>query len=86
MNNAQQEIIISDKFREQTESMNIYSQLQKQGTAAFGGSVTKVDDELYILKDESGKDICGILDCKSFMEALMDTEVAHLWVPSKASN
>jgi len=81
MKNLKKEIVISRKFQEQLDSLNIYEQLTKKTVTRFKGSVQKVDDELYVLKDTKGHDVCGILDCESFLEALMDTEVAHLWVP-----
>ena len=88
MKNLKKEVVISKKFKEQVEGMSIYQQVQKTGSVSYKGSVSKVDDDLYIIHDKRGRDICGVLDCKSFMEALMDTEVAHLWFPKtgKASS
>ncbi len=73
------EIIISDKFQNQLEELNIVEQLQNKGTTNYPGSILKLEEGLYLLKDTQGNDVCGILDCDSFMEALMDTEISHLW-------
>ena len=73
------EIIISEKFQKNMQAMSIYSHLSKNNERCFKGDIKKVDNDLYILHDEEGRDICGILDQKSFMEALMETDVAHLW-------
>lgn len=79
MKNIKPEIVISEKFQQQVEGLNIYDQIQKSSEASFAGSIQRIDEELYILKDDQGNDVCGILDCRSFMEALMDTDVSHLW-------
>ncbi|MDR1997526.1 MAG: hypothetical protein LBQ83_04305 [Candidatus Margulisbacteria bacterium] len=73
------EIIISDKFQDNMQNMSMYAHLSKKSELCYKGSVKKVDNELYILHDEQGRDVCGILDQKSFMEALLETDVAHLW-------
>lgn len=73
------EIIISDKFQTQLEELNIVEQLQHKGTTNYPGSILKLEEGLYLLKDDQGQDVCGILDCDSFMEALMDTDISHLW-------
>jgi hypothetical protein len=78
-NSKKAEIIISNKFRDNMQSLNMYSHLTKKGEACYKGSIKKVDNDLYILRDPDGRDICGILDQKSFMEALLETDVAHLW-------
>jgi len=79
MKNMKQEIVISKKFKEQMDNLNVLDQIEKPCSNAFAGTVRKIDDELYVLHDAHGAEVCGILDCKSFMEALMDTDVAHLW-------
>ena len=79
MKNMKQEIVISKKFKEQMDNLNVLDQIEKPCSNAFAGTVRKIDDELYVLHDTHGAEVCGILDCKSFMEALMDTDVAHLW-------
>lgn len=73
------EVIISENFQKQLQSLNILDHVQKKCTIDFAGSIVKLDEGLYILKDKKGKDVCGILDCNSFMEALLDTDIAHLW-------
>ena len=73
------EIIISAKFQTNMQAMSIYSHLSKTSERCFKGDIKKVDKDLYILHDEQGRDICGILDPRSFMEALLETDVAHLW-------
>ena len=74
------EIIISEKFQANMRNLNMYAHLTKRSEASYKGSVKKVADDLYILCDTEGRDICGILDQKSFIEALMETDVAHLWI------
>ncbi len=75
----QHEVVISQNFKTQMDNLNIMDQLQKNCTPSYKGNVTKIDDGLYLLKDTKGNDVCGILDCQSFLEALMDTDIAHLW-------
>lgn len=79
MENMKQEIVISQKFRDQLSKLNILEQIEKPCTNAYAGNVRKIDEDLYILYDHRGTEVCGLLDCKSFMEALMDTDVSHLW-------
>lgn len=74
------DVIISSKFQENMQAMNIYAQLSKSNETCFRGNIKKVDKDLYILRDEKGRDICGILDQRSFMEALLETDVSHLWI------
>ena len=74
------EVIISNKFQTNMQAMNIYAHLSKTNERSFKGDIKKVDNDLYILRDEQGHDVCGILDQRSFMEALLETDVAHLWV------
>ncbi|MDR2431163.1 MAG: hypothetical protein LBD99_02790 [Candidatus Margulisbacteria bacterium] len=73
-------VIISSKFQANMQEMSIYAHLAKKNSACYPGSIKKVDNELYILRDAAGRDVCGILDQKSFMEALLETDVAHLWI------
>lgn len=79
MENMKQEVVISQKFKDQLDKLNILEQIEKPCTNAFPGTVRKIDDDLFILYDNRGAEVCGLLDCKSFMEALMDTDVSHLW-------
>lgn len=79
MANMKQEIVISQKFRDQLNKLNILEQIEKPCINAYAGTVRKIDDDLYILYDNHGAEVCGLLDCQSFMEALMDTDVSHLW-------
>ncbi len=72
-------VVISNNFQKQLESMNIVDQVQKRGEFFAEGNILKLDDGLYLLKDQHGQDVCGILDCRSFMEALLDTDISHLW-------
>jgi len=73
------DVIISAKFQTNMNAMSIYTHLSKSSERCFNGKVKKVDNDLYIICDEQGRDICGILDQKSFMEALLETDVSHLW-------
>jgi len=74
------EIIISEKFQTNMQNLNMYEHLTKKCAACYKGSIKKVDNDLYILRDAAGRDVCGILDQKSFIEALLETDVAHLWI------
>ena len=65
------------------EHMNMYEHLTKKSTRCFTGSVKKLDNDFYVVLDEHGKDVCGMLDQKSFMDALLETDVAHLWQSAK---
>ncbi len=77
------EVIISDKFLKQLQEMRIQSHMIAPCTKAYPGDVRKLSDELHVLEDSSGKDVCGLLDGKTFYSALMETDVAHLFANSK---
>jgi len=74
-----EEVVISDRFKEKAVEYKIYEQFQKMEQAAYKGSILRLEEDLYILRDKNNNDICGILDPQSFYEALMDTDVSHLW-------
>ena len=76
-------VILSEKFQQSMQHMNMYEHLTKKDKSCYKGSVKSLDTELYILQDENGSDVCGLLDQKSFMEALLETDVAHLWTAVK---
>ncbi|MDR1452387.1 MAG: hypothetical protein LBJ25_00220 [Candidatus Margulisbacteria bacterium] len=76
-------VILSEKFQQGMRHMNMYEHLTKKDESCYKGSIKSLNSELYILRDENGQDVCGLLDQKSFMEALLETDVAHLWTTVK---
>ena len=83
MKKTNTQVILSEKFQKSMEHMNMYEHLTKKSQRCFGGTVKKLDNDFYVVLDEQGKDVCGMLDQKSFMEALLETDVAHLWSAAK---
>jgi Fe2+ or Zn2+ uptake regulation protein len=77
------QVILSEKFQQSMKHMNMYEHLSKTDQSCFKGGIKTMYPELYVLQDENGCDVCGLLDQKSFMEALLETNVAHLWTVSK---
>ena len=47
-----QDVVISENFRKQMEKMNIVDQLQKKCETSAKGQIHKLEDGLYLLKDE----------------------------------
>ena len=76
-------IIISEKFLKQLRDLRISEHLSAPCLRAFPGDVRKLSGELHVLEDGNGKDVCGLLDAKTFYSALMETDVAHLFVNTK---
>ena len=73
-------VVISKKFKTKLESMNMLKQssnlcikMQKSGL------VSKIEDGLYIILDQSTESEVGILDPRSFWEAILSTNLANFW-------
>jgi hypothetical protein len=73
-------VVISKKFKTKLESMDMLKQssnlcikMQKSGL------VSKIEDGLYIILDQSSESEVGILDPQSFWEAILSTNLSNFW-------
>ena len=55
MEHMKQDIVISKKFKEQLDKLNIREQIENPCTNAYAGTVRKIDDDLHVLYDNQGK-------------------------------
>jgi len=75
-------VIISEKFLAQMKELNMIEHIKNPCRAGYKGSIRKISNELYVIKDQQGEDVCGLLDGATFYSALMETDVAHLFANS----
>lgn len=72
-------VIISEKFLKQMKDLNMVNHIKSPCKKGYKGTIRKISDDLYVLKDKTGEDVCGLLDGATFYSALMETDVAHLF-------
>jgi len=79
-------IVISEKYLRQIADLNITEHMINPSNRRGRGDIKSLSDSIYLMKDESGEGICGIMDAKTFFEALIESDVAHLFSKGKYNN
>lgn len=79
-------VILSDKFLKQLKDFKMFLHLKSPCQKGFKGSLRTISKDLHVLQDSAGNDVCGILDGETFYNALMETDVAHLFARSSANS
>jgi len=79
-------VVISEKYLQQIADLNISQHMLNSSTKRGHGDVKALSDSIYLLRDEAGNGVCGIMDAQTFYEALSQSDVAHLFSRGKYAN
>ncbi|MFC1517811.1 hypothetical protein ACFL5G_04550 [Candidatus Margulisiibacteriota bacterium] len=78
------EIIISNKFMNRFEKLNILHQdVNLCKKLQNGGYVKTLEKDLYVIFDSRGSNGIGILDPQTFWQAVQSTGIATFWDPER---
>lgn len=72
-------VVISQKYLNQIADLNITEHIINPSSKKGSGDIKALSDSIYLLKDETGRGVCGIMDPRTFYEALIESDVAHLF-------